>query len=126
MNNQPVTNIIGVWRIINDLHQTSKTPLPKHPGEYLKEELLALKMTGAIFAKHIGASAKSIGKILNSRDSIDLILSLRLARALNTTPDYWLNLQIDYDLSIANALMPVVNHIPPLIPNEPHHERDVS
>ena len=37
MNNQPVTNIIGVWRIINDLHQTSKTPLPKHPGEYLKD-----------------------------------------------------------------------------------------
>lgn len=110
-------NIVGVGRILDHLRKHADTPdaLPKHPGYYLRAELTALSISQGDFAKHIGESYKTINKVMNGREQVGLILALRLARALNTTPDYWLNLQIEYDLSVVDALMVVVDHIPPLV-----------
>ncbi len=72
---------------------------PPHPGEVLRElclEPLELSVTDA--AKALGVSRKTLSSILNGRSGISPEMALRLAKAFNTTPESWLNLQIQYDL----------------------------
>ena len=46
----------------------------------------------------LGVSRKALSNIVNEHKSITPEMSLRLSKALNTTPDLWLNLQKNYDL----------------------------
>ncbi len=69
-----------------------------HPGEVLKEEFLGpLGITPYRLAKAIGVQPIRIGEICAGRRSITADTALRLARALGTTPGFWLGLQADYD-----------------------------
>jgi antitoxin HigA-1 len=72
---------------------------PAHPGEVLKElylEPLGLTVTDA--AKHLGITRKTLSQLVNGQAGISPAMALRLAKALNTTPDSWLNMQKNYDL----------------------------
>jgi addiction module HigA family antidote len=72
---------------------------PAHPGGILKRLYLdALNLSNSQLATSIGVSRKTISKIVNEKGSITPDMALRLSRALNTTPDLWLNLQKNYDL----------------------------
>ncbi|MGN0004919.1 MAG: HigA family addiction module antitoxin [Candidatus Gastranaerophilaceae bacterium] len=77
---------------------------PPHPGEilnelYLKENGLSISKT----ANHIGISRQSLSELVNGKNGITAQTALRLAKAFNTTPRYWLNLQNNYDLSKAES-----------------------
>ena len=72
---------------------------PPHPGEILKElclEPLGLSVTRA--ATGLGVSRKTLSSILNGRAGISPEMALRLAKAFNTSPESWLNQQMQYDL----------------------------
>jgi antitoxin HigA-1 len=72
---------------------------PPHPGEILKElclEPLDLSVTRAAAA--LGVSRKTLSSILNGRAGISPEMALRLAKAFDTTPESWLNQQMQYDL----------------------------
>ena len=72
---------------------------PPHPGEILKElclEPLGLSVTRA--ASGLGVSRKTLSSILNGRAGISPEMALRLAKAFNTSPESWLNQQMQYDL----------------------------
>jgi len=72
---------------------------PTHPGNIIKEDyLLPLSITIKDMADTIGVSRKTLSKIINERGSITPDMALRLSRAFDTTPDFWLNLQKNYDL----------------------------
>jgi addiction module HigA family antidote len=49
-------------------------------------------------AETLGVSRKTLSKIINERGAVTPDMALRLARAFDTTPDFWLNLQKNYDL----------------------------
>lgn len=49
-------------------------------------------------ADTLGVSRKTLSKIINERGAITPDMALRLSRAFDTTPDFWLNLQKNYDL----------------------------
>lgn len=69
-----------------------------HPGEVLKEEfLIPLGISQYKLAKAISVPAMRISEICAGRRSITADTALRLARALGTTPGFWLGLQADYD-----------------------------
>jgi antitoxin HigA-1 len=69
---------------------------PMHPGEVLREEFLApLKMSAGALAKACGLPRTRIERIANTADT-----ALRLAKALGTTAQLWLNLQNDHDVQI--------------------------
>jgi len=75
---------------------------PPHPGEilnelYLKENGLSISKT----ATNIGMSRQSLSELVNGKNGITAQTALRLAKAFNTSPRYWMNLQIVYDLSKA-------------------------
>lgn len=69
-----------------------------HPGEVLREEfLLPMGISQYRLAKTIGVSAMRIGEICAGKRGVTADTALRLARALDTTPGFWLALQADYD-----------------------------
>jgi antitoxin HigA-1 len=75
---------------------------PMHPGEVLREEfLIPLKMSAGALAKVCGLPRTRIERIANEQTGISADTALRLGKALNTTAQLWLNLQIDYDIQVA-------------------------
>ena len=74
---------------------------PIHPGEFLKESLEELSLSQAEFARAIGASSMRISHIVNGSRPVTAELALLFGRAFNQSPRYWLNLQLAYDLTIA-------------------------
>ncbi len=72
---------------------------PTHPGNIIKEDyLLPLSITIKDMADTLGVSRKTLSKIINERGAITPDMALRLSRAFDTTPDFWLNLQQNFDL----------------------------
>ena len=72
---------------------------PVHPGELLKEEFLGpLGISESAFARSLGESLKAVTEIVMHQHSVSADLAGKLSRCLNTTPEFWLNLQSTYDL----------------------------
>jgi addiction module HigA family antidote len=79
---------------------SNKIP-PVHPGEILLEEFLApLKISQNQLGKDLGVSSRRINEIIHGKRSITADTALRLARYFNNSPQFWLGLQMDYDLDI--------------------------
>jgi len=72
---------------------------PTHPGEMLfKEFLEPMGMSQVELAKHLGWSWARLNEIRNCRRGISANSALALGEAFNTGPEFWLNLQRDWDL----------------------------
>ena len=72
---------------------------PTHPGRIIKEDYLeSLRLTVTDMANKLGVSRKTLSKIVNEGGAITPEMALRLARAFDTSPDLWLNLQKNFDL----------------------------
>jgi addiction module HigA family antidote len=79
---------------------------PVHPGEVLVEEFLKpMKLSQNRLAIAIGVPARRINEIALEKRSISADTALRLARYFGNSPQFWLGLQMDYDLDIARARM---------------------
>ena len=75
---------------------------PVTPGEMLREEFLAeYALSQNQLAKAIGISPNRIAEIVNNRRRITADTALRLGIYFGNSPEFWLNLQIHYDLKIA-------------------------
>lgn len=74
-----------------------------HPGEFLAETLEELGFSQAAFARAIGVSPMRISHVIKGARPVTAELALLFGRALNQSPQYWLNLQADYDLKTAEA-----------------------
>jgi addiction module HigA family antidote len=95
-------------------------PVPKHPGLILRRDYLRpASMTQVALAERIGVSFPRVNEIVNGKRGITVDTALRLARLFGTTPQYWLNLQRDYDLSLAvQTSMEAIHRIEPLAAKE--------
>jgi addiction module HigA family antidote len=83
-----------------------KTGLPAiHPGEFLAETLEELGFSQASFARTIGVSPMRISHLIKGARPVTAELALLFGRAFDQSPQYWLNLQADYDLKTAEAIM---------------------
>jgi len=75
---------------------------PIHPGEIIREEVLTpLGMSVNQLAKHLAVDAARLNEIVRGRRGITADTALRLARYLGTTPEFWLKLQVHYELRVA-------------------------
>ena len=75
---------------------------PVHPGEILQEDLDALGMSAAEFARRIEVPVNRVAGILKGRRSITGDTALRLGRYFGTSRQFWLNLQKLYELRLAD------------------------
>ncbi len=74
---------------------------PVHPGMILKADLLEpLEMSVNRLAAELHVPANRLSQIINGKRGISPDTSLRLARYFGFTPEYWLNMQAQYDLEI--------------------------
>ena len=72
---------------------------PTHAGEMLLKEFLEpLQIPQSRFAKHLNWSYGRLQDLIHGRSRITVNSALCLADALGTTPEFWLNLQQQYDL----------------------------
>jgi len=75
-----------------------------HPGEVLREEfLIPLSMSANALSKALEVPPNRITAILNGTRGVSADTALRLARYFGTSPEFWANLQIAHDLSLAKA-----------------------
>ena len=72
---------------------------PPHPGEVLRDLCLTpLGLTVTDAARALGVSRKTLSSIVNGRAGISAEMAVRLSIAFATTPESWLNQQLQYDL----------------------------
>lgn len=72
---------------------------PTHPGEMLLEEfLMPLNMTQKELARRIGVSYPRVNELVHGKRGVTPDTALRLARLFHTTPEFWLNGQLAWDL----------------------------
>jgi addiction module HigA family antidote len=74
---------------------------PVHPGEVLLEEFLKpMGLSQNRLALSLGVSPRRINEIVLGKRSITADTALRLARYFDMSPQFWLGLQMDYDLDV--------------------------
>lgn len=85
---------------------------PTTPGEILYEEfLIPLELTQKALANHLGCAYKVINRIVNSQASISPEMAIRLSLAFDTTPDFWLNAQMAFDLWKLHTQKPKIHSL---------------
>ena len=100
---------------------------PTHPGNIIKEDyLLPLSLTIRGMADNLGVSRKTLSKIINERGAITPDMALRLSRAFDTTPDFWLNLQKNYDLWRAETASEEWRKVKPIPQNLLHSKTTLN
>lgn len=74
--------------------------IPTHPGVILSQEFLApLGITQVALAAHLGVPIQRINELVRGKRGVTPETAWLLAQALNTTPEYWINLQAAHDLA---------------------------
>jgi addiction module HigA family antidote len=89
---------------------------PPHPGEILKEDYLVplgLSITAA--ASALGVTRQALSALVNGRGGVSPEMAIRLSKALNTSPQLWLNLQQQFDLWQAQQRADEI-HVESLVP----------
>jgi addiction module HigA family antidote len=78
-----------------------KHRIPSHPGEILMEEFLRpAGITQSRLAEHLGIPVQRVNEIVKGKRGVSADTAWLLSGALGTTPEFWLNLQANYDLAV--------------------------
>ena len=79
-------------------------PRPVHPGEILREDFLVdYALTAGALAKAIGVPRDRVEKIIHEKRAVTAETAARLARYFNTSAQFWLNLQANFDLASVDS-----------------------
>jgi antitoxin HigA-1 len=94
----------------------TKKLAPVHPGEVLREEfLIPMNLTPYAVAQALRVPRTRIERLTREKTAITANTALRLARYFRTTPDFWLNLQTQFDLErAADETSPEIERIEPI------------
>jgi antitoxin HigA-1 len=72
-----------------------------HPGEILREEYLRpLGMSAGALARKLGVPRTRIERLVSEQTAVTTDTALRLAKYFRTSPEFWMNLQVSYDLKV--------------------------
>ena len=77
---------------------------PVHPGAVLRDELQERGITQSALAAHIGVLPKTVNELCRGKRGISAEMAVRLSRALGATPQFWLNLQSNWEISQLDRL----------------------
>lgn len=75
--------------------------IPSHPGEILQEQFLVpLGLTQVALSEHLGIPVQRVNEIVRGNRGVSPETAWLLAQALDTTPEFWISLQTNYDLTV--------------------------
>lgn len=86
---------------------------PAHPGELIRETLEGIqeetgqKLTVLQVATGLGTTRKTLSALINGKQSVTPEMALRLGAAFNTTAEFWMHAQENYDLALARKKIDV-------------------
>lgn len=73
---------------------------PPHPGEILKEEFIKpLNLSITDMSKKLDVTRQTLSDLINKKRSVSIEMAFKLSKALNTSPEMWLNMQMHYDIA---------------------------
>lgn len=72
---------------------------PSHPGRIVRAALQELGINITAAAKALGVSRQTLNNLVNGKAGVSAEMAVRLAKGLGSTPDFWLRLQMNYDLA---------------------------
>lgn len=75
---------------------------PIHPGLVLQDELEELGVNQSALALHIGVLPKTINEICRGKRGISAMMAWKLSKAIGASPQFWMNLQNNWELSQIN------------------------
>jgi addiction module HigA family antidote len=76
--------------------------IPTHPGAILREDFLEpLGQSQVALAEHLDISVQRVNELVRGKRGVTPETAWLLSQALNTTPEFWLNLQAAYDLAVS-------------------------
>jgi addiction module HigA family antidote len=82
--------------------------IPTHPGAILSQEfLIPLGISQVAFAAHLGVPVQRVNELVRGKRGVTPETAWLLSQALNTTPEFWINLQTTYDLARSRPSEPV-------------------
>ncbi len=83
-----------------------KNRKPTHPGEILLEEFLKpMDMSQVELAKRMGVPIQRVNTLINGKRDVTAETAILLSRVLKTSSEFWMNLQVAYDLFEAQRAM---------------------
>ena len=77
-----------------------------HPGHLIKDELDELGISIAAAAAGLGVTRQQLYRVVRGENAISPDMALRLEKAIGSTADFWLRLQMNYDLAQARLRAP--------------------
>jgi antitoxin HigA-1 len=84
---------------------------PIHPGEILRDELAELGLSARAFAQALHIPVNRVTQILREQRGVSADTALRLGRYFGTSPEFWMDLQSDYELRRARQEVgPAIEH----------------
>jgi addiction module HigA family antidote len=81
---------------------------PSHPGRLIKDDLDELGVSVAEAAAGLGVTRQQLYRVIKGENAISPEMALRLEKAIGSTADFWLRLQMNYDLAQARMKTPAV------------------
>jgi addiction module HigA family antidote len=102
------TRLMSLIIIVNEVSKMSRRA-PIHPGRVLRHEFLEeLGVTSYSLAKSIGVPTNRVTGIVNGDRAISADTALRFACFFGNSAEFWMNLQMHYDLEVANRRSGIV------------------
>ncbi len=71
-----------------------------HPGEFIKDELEAREMKQKELAEKMGIAKNILSELIHGKRNLTPDLSLKLEAALGINAEFWMNLQVGYDIQL--------------------------
>ena len=90
-----------------------------HPGQILKDELAEIDVTPTSFARQIDAPPNRIRQIISGKRSVTADTALQLGHWFGVDPQFWLNLQTQFDLTVTEGRIGAAVRESPVAPGKP-------
>jgi antitoxin HigA-1 len=88
------------YKVLNSRSKEIQTDISLHPGDILLDELEARKFKKAQFAEQLGMKPGHFSELLHGKRHVSAATALKLEKLLNIPAEYWLRVQVYYDLFI--------------------------
>ncbi len=92
---------MATYKVVDKNDKKITTDVFLHPGEVLAEELLAREIKQKDFAQKIKLQPPHLNDLLKGKRHVSARIALKLESELRIDADYWLRLQMAYDLAVA-------------------------
>ena len=99
---------MSVYKVVDSKGKELHTSTTLHPGEIIKEELEARAILKKDFAKQIGMQPTHFSDLLKGKRHVSAKLAIILEQELGIDAEFWLRVQMAYDLAIARKELAMV------------------